>query len=38
MTPLIGDIMSADGVIHLSSSVVVRNEPNGSVWETLPGG
>ena len=38
MTPLIGSIMGTDGVIHLSSSVVVRNEPNGSVWETLPGG
>lgn len=39
MTPLIGDIMGGpDGVINLSSSVTVRNEPNGSVWETLPGG
>jgi len=38
MTPLIGRIMGTDGVIHLSASVVVQNEPNGSVWETLPGG
>ena len=39
MTPLIGEIMGGtDGVINMSSSVTVRNEPNGSVWETLPGG
>jgi Flp pilus assembly pilin Flp len=38
MTPFIGRLMGQDGVMHLSASVVVRNEPNGSVWETLPGG
>lgn len=38
MTPLIGRLMGTDGVIHLSASVVVQNEPNGSVWETIPGG
>lgn len=38
MTPLIGGLMGTDGVIHLSASIVVQNEPNGSVWELIPGG
>jgi hypothetical protein len=38
MTPLLGDLMGQDGVIHMSASVVVQNEPYGFVDADDSGG